>query len=69
MEQKIIEGLYLGEYPVKGYLINSWKTLNRNNAYKIQLLEPQYFLGCDHTEVILFDEDLTLESNEHNSDD
>lgn len=56
--QKFIEGRYLGEYPVKGVLMNSWKTLNMNNAYRIKLIDPQEFLNSVHTEVILFDEDI-----------
>ncbi len=70
MNKKVIEGLYLGKYPIKGYLVNSWKTLNMNNAYRIQLIEPQDFLGYNHTEVILFDEDIsTFKSNKHNTND
>lgn len=70
MKQKVIEGLYLGKYHIKGHLVNSWKTLNMNNAYRIQLLEPQDFLGYTHAEVILFDEDiLPLKSNKNNTND
>lgn len=59
MKQKMFEGLYLGKYPVKGWLLNTWKTLNMNTAYRIKLLTPQHFLGYDHTEVILFEEDIS----------
>ena len=64
MKQKLVEGLYLSKYPVKGYLINSWQTLNMNNAYRIKLIEPQEFLGYRHDEVILFDEDILIMEND-----
>lgn len=57
--QKLIEGHYLGKHHVKGILLNSWKTLNMNNAHRVKLIDPQQFLGYVHTEVILFDEDIS----------
>ena len=58
MKQKFIVGQYLGKYPIEGYLVNTWKTLNMNNAYRVKLIDPQEFLGYNHDEVILFDEDI-----------
>lgn len=69
MKQKVIEGRYLGKYPIKGTIVNVWNTINMNNAYRVQLLEPQYFLGYIHDEVILFDEDiLSFDLNKNNTD-
>ena len=53
-----VTGIYLNEFPIKGILINKWKTLNRDDAYRVKLKEPQLFFGSYHNEVILVGNDL-----------
>jgi hypothetical protein len=53
-----IEGIYLDKYPVSGKVISMWKTLNMNNAYRVELTKPEIFFDNLHKEVILFDEDI-----------
>lgn len=53
-----ISGIYLNKYPVSGKVINMWKTLNRNNAYRVELEKPEILFDNLHKEVILFDEDV-----------
>ncbi len=58
MNQKLIEGLYLNKYPVSGLLLNEWKTINQNKAYRVKLIVPQEFFGCIRDEIILLEEDV-----------
>lgn len=53
-----ISGIYLNKYPVSGKVINMWKTLNMNNAYRVKLVTPEILFDNLHEEVILFEEDI-----------
>lgn len=51
-------GVYLNKYTVAGKLLNSWKTLNMDMAYRIKLAKPELMFGVIRDEVILVGSDL-----------